>query len=89
MAVFLITYDLNQEANNRPNITGVLHDAFDSWARLSESSYAVSTSLGAETVYAVFKPLLDENDQLYVIGLRQPVEGQGGEEVNNWLASEV
>lgn len=84
MAVFLITYDLNQEAD-RPDITGLLRDTFDEWARLSESSYAVESALDAGDIYSIFEPVLDSNDQLYVIQLKLPFSGLGPQEVNDWL----
>ncbi len=82
MAVFLITYDLNREAV-RPNITGAIDKNFN-WARLSESSYVVNGA-DAETIYAKLKPMIDDNDNLYVIPLRKPYSGFGPKKVNDWL----
>ena len=82
MPAFLVTYDLNREVV-RPNITGAIYKNFD-WARLSESSYAV-TGTSSEAVYAVLKPLLDDNDNLYVIPLKKPYSGYGPNDVNAWL----
>ena len=68
----------------RPNITGAIKKRY-SWAKLSESSYAVSTDETPLAVYNYLKPNLDDNDQLYVINLRRPYYGQGSQEVNSWL----
>ena len=87
MAVFLITYDLIAETV-RPNITGVVH-AFRDYMQLSESSYAVSTSLSADAVYARFSRVLDSDDTLYVITLSKPISGQGSDETNKWLAEHL
>jgi hypothetical protein len=83
LGVYLVTYDLNKEVI-RPKITEKVR-AFDSWAKLSESSYAISTNMTPEQVYNYFKPLLDDNDNLYVITLKRPYAGQGLQEVNDWL----
>lgn len=83
MATYLVTYDLNEEVK-RPPIVDVVR-AFEAWAKLSESSYAISTALSVSDVYAKFSPLLDDNDQLYVITLIRPYTGQGDKEINEWL----
>jgi hypothetical protein len=88
MATFLVTYDLNLETK-RPNITKKLRDSFSSWAKLSESSYAVVTNSSATEVYNIFKPMLDGNDSLFVITLKRPYYGQGSKEVIDWLEANV
>ena len=60
-------------------------DDFPDWVRLSESSYAVTANVDADQIYNHFKPLLDNNDVLYVIRLSGPPYGQGDDEVNQWL----
>lgn len=82
MATYLVTYDLNHEVK-RPPIVQKIKEF--SWARLSESSYAISTPMTASQVYNTFKPMLDANDNLYVISLRKPYSGQGPKDVNQWL----
>ena len=83
MAATLITYDLNKETV-RPNIVGAIQK-FDGWAKLSESSYAVTSNLTPTQIYETLKPLLDSNDHIYVITLSQPHSGYGPEKVNKWL----
>jgi len=82
MAVFLVAYDLNREVV-RPNITKAIHDGWN-WAKLSESSYAVE-AIDAGSVYEALKPLIDGNDNLYVIPLKKPYVGFGPQEVNDFL----
>lgn len=86
MTVYLVTYDLNKETS-RPNITKELDKT--GWAKLSESSYAISTNETAEQVYARFDKYTDENDNFYVIKLSKPFHGQGPKDVNEWLAKEL
>ncbi|WP_035675056.1 hypothetical protein [Bradyrhizobium liaoningense] len=87
MATYIVTYDLNKEIK-RPNIVGAIHE-FGSWAKLSESSYAINSDLNPEQVYQRLLKHLDDNDQLYVITLRKPYYGQGSQEVNDWLESSL
>lgn len=86
MPAFLVTYDLNKETT-RPPIVEKIKSATGAWAKLSESSYAVGGQVTATALYNFLAPLLDSNDQLYVIKLTQPWTGVGDKEVNAWLAS--
>lgn len=83
MAVYLITYDLNNEII-RPKIVDAIKK-YGTWAKLSESSYAVATDETPQTIHLKLKPLLDENDHFYVIQLREPHAGFGPQLVNDWL----
>ncbi|MDX9860543.1 MAG: hypothetical protein RBS99_06455 [Rhodospirillales bacterium] len=88
MAFLLVTYDLNKETK-RPNIVGAIKEISGSWAKLSESSYAVQTEQTPKTVYDGLKQFIDSNDNLYVINLRKPYYGQGPKDVNDWLESNL
>jgi hypothetical protein len=83
MPVLLVTYDLNKETK-RPNITKKIHDTW-SWAKLSESSYAISTNQTPEQVHGLLRPLLDQNNHIYIVTLKRPYTGFGPKDVNNWL----
>ncbi|MER8797203.1 hypothetical protein NKH75_23920 [Mesorhizobium sp. M0984] len=83
MSPYIVTYDLNKETV-RPKIVDEVK-ASAGWARLSESSYAISTNETVTQVYERFKKHLDGNDNFYVISLRRPYAGQGKKDVNNWL----
>lgn len=87
MAVFVVTYDLNKETKRPPIVAKV--KSFGTWAKLSESSYAIHTTSSPEQVYNFFKPLLDGNDNLYVITLTTPYFGQGSKVVNDWLLNNL
>ena len=84
MAALLITYDLNAPGQEHDKI----HDkikTFNGWASLSESSYAVSTSLAPNQVYSQFESLLDSNDHIWIISLKKPYSGFGSKKVIDWL----
>lgn len=86
MAVYIVTYDLNKETKRPPIVEEVRKTA---WARLSESSYAISTTETPSEVYQRFKPLLDENDNFFVITLKKPFQSWAPKEVNDWLNSRL
>lgn len=84
MACYIVTYDLNKETK-RPAILKDIKDGFGGWAKLSESSYAISTNLSADDVYSLLEKHIDSNDQIYIISLKQPWQGFGPKQVNEWL----
>lgn len=88
MATLLITYDLNKETK-RPPIVRAVKKVSKTWARLSESSYAVRTNKSPYTVFDELKKHIDNNDQLYIINLAKPYAGFGSTKVNDWLDSNL
>lgn len=88
MATYIVTYDLNREVN-RPPIVKRIKEICSSWAKLSESSYAISLSATPEQVFNQLRPLIDDNDNLYVVTLKKPWMGRGPKEVNDWLESNL
>ena len=88
MTVCVVCYDLKRELRDRENDRSLLLGkikSLGSWARLSESSYGLSTALTVRSIYDALAPYLDGNDQLYVITLSQPYKGFGPPEINSWL----
>jgi hypothetical protein len=87
MSVLLITYDLHTPGQDYSDF----HKAIKrhSWARLSESSYAIATDSSPAVVASAFRNYMDENDVLYVVTLRAPYSGWGPNEVNQWLAQNL
>lgn len=59
------------------------------WAKLSESSYAISTGNTVDEVHSYLKPVLDSNDNIYIITLKKPYTGFGPKDVNDWLESNL
>jgi hypothetical protein len=83
MAVLQITYDLNKPSKDYADVLKTIKGY--SWAKLSESSYAIVTDSTPQAVFDRLKPYLDSNDNLYVINLKRPYAGFGPKEVNEWL----
>jgi CRISPR/Cas system-associated endoribonuclease Cas2 len=84
MAALLVTYDLNSPGQRHADLLEFLKKTF-AWAKLSESSYAISTNKTPAQVFAQLKPYIDKNDQIYVLTLSRPYMGLGKKEVNDWL----
>jgi len=87
MAALLVTYDLNRELH-RPKIVDAVK-TYGTWAKLSESSYAIRTELAPGDVYKHLKPMIDENDNIYIIKLSKPYFGFGPKDVNEWLENNL
>jgi len=91
MVTYLVTYDLNNEDNgaNRRALLISIREDFDDYAKLSESSYAISTTKTPSGVHKHLKRHLDENDHIYIIALSKPYSGRGPKNVNEWLAANL
>jgi hypothetical protein len=57
MAVLLVTYDLKKPGGDYSGLLAKLKSY--SWARLSESSYAIQTNDSPQSVFNVLKPFID------------------------------
>lgn len=84
MSVLLVTYDLKRPGQDYSDLLKYVKGHV-SWARLSESSYAVETGLPPGTVATQARRHMDANDTLYVITLTSPWGGFGPQDVNDWL----
>lgn len=87
MAILLVTYDLNKQGQDYADFYKFLEKY--SYARLSESSYAISTNNSPSDIYNALFPHIDKNDRLYIITLNQPYAGFGLTEINDWLAANL
>ena len=90
MQVLIVTYDLNNEAGSA-NYQAVLDiiKGEKNWAKLSESSYAMYTTMTPQLVYQRAKPFLDDNDDFLVITLNKPYFGRHSKSVIEWLGSKL
>jgi hypothetical protein len=84
MQTLLVTYDLNKSGQDYTDFHKVIK-SYGTWARLSESSYAILTAESPTEVYNRLSPYMDKNDTTYVIGLHRPWMGYGPTAVNDWL----
>lgn len=83
MAVLIIVYDLSSIGASYYDLVTAIKKF--PWAKLSASSYAISTSLSPQTVLNRLRPLMDSSSNLYVITANKSFAGYGPEAVNKWL----
>ena len=83
MAVLIIVYDLSPGGISYYELVSAIKKY--PWARLSASSYAISTSLAPQTVFNQLRPLMDSSCNMYVITAHKPFTGYGPEAVNKWM----
>ena len=83
MAVLIITYDLSSVGTSYYGLVNTIKEY--PWAKLSASSYAISTDLAPQAVFKQLRPLMDSSCNLYIVTARKPFAGYGPEAVNKWL----
>lgn len=83
MSVYLVTYDLKKPGQDYSDVLKTIKSY--SWARLSESSYAIKTTETADSIEQKIRQNTDSNDNVYVIALHLPWAGYGPQDVNKWL----
>ncbi len=86
MRTLLVTYDLNLEIRRPPIVREIKKGG--TWAKLSESSYAIQTFETPEQVFRRLEPYLDGNDSCFVITLSAPWYGQARQDVLNWMTGQ-
>jgi hypothetical protein len=87
MTSLLVTYDLKKPGQDYKEFYDVIKSY--SWARLSESSYAIDTEESPKTVYDKLSPYIDVNDQVFIIGLRPSWYGHASEQLYQWLRTHL
>lgn len=66
MAAYLITYDLRTQGNRYGELFKRIK-AYDEWAHISRSVWAVKTDRTAQGVYDQLLATLDDNDTLFIV----------------------
>lgn len=83
MAVLIVVFDYSPTgASHYPMIRAIKKY---SWVKLTETSYAISTDLPPQTVFAQLRALMESTCNLYVMTSRKPFAGYGPQSVNDWL----
>lgn len=90
MAVYNITYDLNNEISRRDH-TSIRKaiQGFPSWRKICDSSYLVDTDMSAEEVFAILSPYVDHDDNVMVLPIYRPYAGRNHSEVLQWMEERV
>ena len=55
------------------------------WAKLTDTSYAISTDLTPQAVFTQLRSLMESACNLYAMTSRKPFAGYGPQSVNDWL----
>lgn len=84
MGIYLVTYDLKKPGQHHAAVLAEVKKC-PGWAKLSESSYVVSTSETPTVLLNRVRNVADTNDTIYVITVRRPHSGFGPPSVNEWL----
>lgn len=87
MRSLLVAYDLNNEVRRPPIVDEIRKSP--GYARLSESSYIISTDETVQQVYDRFNPLIDKDDDFFVVTVTRPWIGYSFRNVMDWLKSHV
>ena len=87
MQTLLITYDLNKPGQDYSDFYKIIKSY--AWAKLSESSYAISTLCTPREILDQLRPYVDDGDNVYIVTLITPYSGRGPEDVNAWLRDKL
>jgi hypothetical protein len=83
MAVLIVLFDFSPTgASHYPMIRAIKSYP---WAKLTDTSYAISTDLTPQVVFNQLRGLMESSCNLYVMSSRKPFAGYGPQSVNEWL----
>lgn len=86
MAVYLIAYDIGSDERRRKLADRIREHWPCEREQLSESAYAVSTTMTGTALYNWLQTSVIEDDRLFVIRLRRPCLGTPDKSLE-WLLS--
>ena len=84
MSVYIITYDLSRPGRNYSELYSRIK-SYGSWAKITESSWAISTPSTAVSIRDHLTPALDANDKILVGALGSSAWKGLDDEVSKWL----
>ncbi len=88
--VFLITYDLNNESKNYKGLTQAILALSANRCRFCKSSWLVKTDLKtADEVFAKLRPYLDDDDNCFVVEVKNNKQGWLPEEYLTCISKEI
>ena len=83
MAVYMVTYDLNNPGQRYDDVIQAIKEASTGvWCTYWESSYLIQSNLSVQQVFDRIAPHLDSNDKLLIIEVKENY--QGWLENNQW-----
>ncbi|MGI4846931.1 MAG: hypothetical protein ACRYGK_02160 [Janthinobacterium lividum] len=87
MAALLITYDTRNQWLDYGGLIRAIKKY--EWIKLTDYSYAISTTSTPQAVFEILRKNLDDSANLYVLTLRKPFTGFGPPKVNDWLVKHM
>jgi hypothetical protein len=84
MPILLVTYDSNKPGQDCGKILEFIKSS-GTWAKLSETSYAINTEETPDMVYKQLTPFLSDSSKLFVVNLTRPYAGIKGTGIAAWL----
>ncbi|HIF9218110.1 TPA: hypothetical protein ACX6QF_003657 [Photobacterium damselae] len=89
MALYSISYDLNNPGQKYENIYSVIR-SFGGYNHIMESTWLVSTSLSASQVFDKFTSYLDNNDKMFISKVNvNEYQGWLDEDTWKWIREHV
>jgi hypothetical protein len=83
MAVLIVIFDYSPAGASHYSMIRAIKKY--PWAKLTDTSYAISTELTPQTVFTQLRSLMESACNLYVMTSRKPFAGFGPQSVNDWL----
>lgn len=84
MAALLITYDSDKPGQDCEKILEFIKSS-KSWAKLSESSYAIQSEETPQEIFRKLTPFLSDSSRLFIVNLTRPYAGVRGTGTIVWL----
>ena len=91
MSVYIVTYDLREEADSQSyqKLINLIKEG-RVWACLGGSSYLIESDLSVVELRDKFKAALDKDDMLYVGKVTAPAAWVGySKEVSDWIKAKL
>ena len=88
MATYIVTYDLSGPSRNYGELLERIK-SYGSWAHITESSWAISTTEDPVAIRDHLMGALDNNDNLFVGTLSWSAWVGLGQDVSDWLKSNL
>ena len=86
MAVLLVVHEVRDD-QKRAKITATLRKRHRISMKITESAFALHTTLLPVRIFDEVKQFLEGDDQLYVIPIVAPYTGYGPRRTTEWLSS--
>jgi len=82
--VYIITYDLNKPGKDYSSLYKNIKE-IGGWWHFLDSTWLVRTSLGANQIWNRLKPVVDDNDRVFVCKLSGDFSGWLPQNAWNWI----